>query len=153
MYTNLNRFVFNFWIPQVEKIFPAGCGSRRCLESTECAKMLPHINKDREVLRSWYSNLAFAIKYPPDGCDGETNEISLSCYSKHDILCAAQDIFSHEYKLPAICYEIFPPDWHPIMYIQSGSNKISSDQYTICAESLLAALAINCAAKQKWRNI
>lgn len=83
----------------------------------------------------------------------ESSAISLSCYSKHDILCAAQDIFSHEYKSPAIYYEIFSPDWHPIMYIQSSSNKISSDQYTICAESLLAALAINSAVKQKWRDI
>lgn len=35
------------------------------------------------------------------------------------------------------------------MYIQSSSNEISSDQYTICAESLSAALAINSAAKPK----
>lgn len=114
--------------------------------------MLPHINKERTVPGSWYSNLAFAIKYPPHEC-AETGGISLSCYSKHDILCAAQDIFfSHEYKSPAIYYEIFFPDWHPIMYIQSSSNKISSDQYTICAKSLLAALAINSAAKPKMER-
>lgn len=35
------------------------------------------------------------------------------------------------------------------MYIQSSSNKISSDQYTICAKSLLAALAINSDSKTK----
>lgn len=80
----------------------------------------------------------------------EISEISLSCYSKHGILCAAQDISPHEYKLPAIYYEIFSPDWHPIMYIQSSSNKIWSDQYTICAESLLAALVFNSAEEEKW---
>lgn len=81
----------------------------------------------------------------------ETSKISLSCYSKHGILCAAQDFFflmniSH---LPFIMR--FFPDWHPIMYIQSSSNEISSDQYTICAKSLSAALAINSAEKQKWK--
>lgn len=35
------------------------------------------------------------------------------------------------------------------MYIQSSSNKISSDQYTICVESLLPLPAINSAAKPK----
>lgn len=68
--------------------------------------MLLHINKERKVPGSWYSNLAFAIKYPSNDCE-ETGEISRSCYSKHGILCTAQDIFSHEYKSPAIYYEIF----------------------------------------------
>lgn len=36
-----------------------------------------HINKERKVPGSWYSNLAFAIKHPPDECDGDEQNQSV----------------------------------------------------------------------------
>lgn len=53
----------------------------------------------------------------------ESSAISLSCYGKHDILCAAQDIFSHEYKLAAIYYEIFSPIDTPLCIFSQAQTR------------------------------
>lgn len=102
-------------------------------------------NKEREDSGARHSNPAFAIKHPPRMRQrlAETSEGSLSCYSRHDILCAAQDIFSHEYKSPAIYYEIFLRLTPHYVYSVKLERDFS-DQYTICVESLLAVLAMSC---------
>lgn len=53
----------------------------------------------------------------------EISKISLSCYSKHGILCTAQDISPHEYKLPAIYYEIFPPIDTPLCIFSQAQTR------------------------------
>lgn len=108
-------------------------------------------NKERKGSGARHSNPAFAIKHPPWMRQrlAETSEGSLSCYSRHDILWAAQDIFLMNIsRLPFIMR--FFSDWHPIMYIQSSSKEISVINTLFVLKVLLAVLAMSCRDTKKY---